>query len=83
MSCLGQQCEWSHISKSDSVGWGLRTLLSSFWYWGIFFSIWDRSRMVVYKKGVMVSLALMKPCAAGHTWQDSSYIRLYSVHPQT
>lgn len=24
-----------------------RTLLSSFWYWGIFFSIWDRSLIVV------------------------------------
>ncbi len=26
------------------------TLLSSFWYCGIFFSIWDRSLMVVWKK---------------------------------
>lgn len=25
------------------------TLLSSFWYWGIFFNIWDSSFMVVWK----------------------------------
>lgn len=31
------------------IMWDSHTLLSSFWYWGIFFSIWDRSRMVVYK----------------------------------
>lgn len=43
----------------------LRTLLSSFWYWGIFFSIWDRSRMVVCGEGSTVSLDLMEPCEAG------------------
>lgn len=28
-----------------------RTLLSSFWYWGIFFNIWDRSLIVVWNTG--------------------------------
>lgn len=42
---------WSCLhARFQSTALGCHTLLSSFWYWGIFFSIWDRSRMVVCRE---------------------------------
>lgn len=37
----------THTGKITQTHINTHTLLSSFWYWGIFFSIWDRSLIVV------------------------------------
>lgn len=59
---VGGSGRWGVREKGEGH---LRTLLSSFWYWGIFFSIWDRSRMVVCGEESTLSLDLREPCEAG------------------
>lgn len=50
LSCFWFPVWLNLLFAAEVIGYtSAPTLLSSFWYWGIFFSIWDNSFMVVWK----------------------------------